>query len=433
MSGFRCQVSGFGKLIFQLWLVTGLLFGFVRNPAAGQSAEIVSDPIQTIRTLAVSDTDTDASAALPGTPAAETDPDGNGMEVLCLPGVYLIEPDSCNPLGPSEYLTDYVEGGGVYPEPPFTGKKIDPALMDVPYQYARINVDNSETIYLYNSPEEAANSVNPVGSISSGAIRYVSYTDVVDIGSGHYVHSKGRDLWLRASPAAVSTSTLGRTFTKTPEYDFGWIVEGCNPYLEMDYNKGLNTTVYYNREDVVNCYETVETKDTTWFRIGENQWVDRIHFRAAHINTTPPPEIPTDRWIEVDLLEQVVMVYENYELIYACMVATGMKPYYTQPGIFQIYQKNDSENMTGSFETDKSDYYWLEDVPFTMYFDKLRAFHGAYWRAWYGYEQSHGCVNMSNGDAHWLYNWANLGEWVYVHDPSGKTPTDPELYQEGGA
>ena len=115
------------------------------------------------------------------------------------------------------------------------------------------------------------------------------------------------------------------------------------------------------------------------------------------------------------------------------MVATGMKPYYTQPGIFQIYQKNDSENMTGSFETDQSDYYWLEDVPFTMYFDKLRAFHGAYWRAWYGYEQSHGCVNMSNGDAHWLYNWANLGEWVYVHDPSGKTPTDPELYQEGGA
>ena len=235
MSGFRCQVSDFGKLFFQLCLSVCLVFCFCRNNATGQSAEIVSDMIQP---LTVSETGTADAAVLSGTPAAEKDPDGNGMEVLCLPGVYLIEPDSCNPLGPSEYLTDYVEGGGVYPEPPFTGKKIDPALMDVPYQYARINVDNSEIIYLYNSPEEAANSINPVGSISSGAIRYVSYTDVVDIGSGHYVHSKGRDLWLRASPAAVSTSTLGRTFTKTPEYDFGWIVEGCNPYLEMDYKIG---------------------------------------------------------------------------------------------------------------------------------------------------------------------------------------------------
>ena len=439
----RCRVSGFKfqgivsrYVILILFLCFGLRMGLM-NAAAQTADVIVRDGIQT-EAAAVDELQGTSAAegeitAVTGTPEAKAAADGNGMEVLCLPGVYLIEPDFCNPLGPSEYLTDYVENGGVYPEPPFTGKKIDPALMEVPYQYARINADNSDIIYLYNSPEEAANSINPVGSISSGAIRYVSYTDVVDIGSGHYVHSKGRDLWLRASPAAVSTSTLGRTFTKTPEYDFGWIVEGCNPYLEADYNKGLNTTVYYNREDVVNCYETIETRDTTWFRIGENQWVDRIHFRAAHINTTPPPEIPSDRWIEVDLLEQVVMVYENYELIYACMVATGMKPYYTQPGIFQIYQKNESENMTGSFETDQSDYYWLEDVPFTMYFDKLRAFHGAYWRAWYGYEQSHGCVNMSNGDAHWLYNWANLGEWVYVHDPSGKTPTDPELYQEGGA
>ena len=303
---------------------------------------------------------TRSAAAQESTPAAETETaevsDGNGSEVLCLPDAYLTDPGSCNPLGPSEYLTEYVQNGGVYPEPPFTGKKLDPELSEVPYRYARINADNQDIIYLYNSPQEAANSTNPVGTISSGAIRYVSYTDTVDIGSGHYVRSKGRELWLRASPAAVSSATLGRTFTKTPEYEFGWIVEGCNPYLEPNYNHGMSS-VYYNREDVVNLYETIETKDTTWFRIGENQWVDRIHFRAAHFNTTPPAEIPTDRWIEVDLLEQVVMVYENYELIYACMVATGMKPYYTQPGIFQIYQKNESENMTGSFETDKSDYY----------------------------------------------------------------------------
>lgn len=30
-------------------------------------------------------------------------------------------------------------------------------------------------------------------------------------------------------------------------------------------------------------------------------------------------------------------------------------------------------------------------------------------------------------------NWAEEGGWVYVHDPSGKTPTDPAVYGEGGA
>lgn len=369
----------------------------------------------------------------PTEPAAAEKPSrGNDSEILCVPGIYQVDPDVCNPLGASEYLTDLADQGIHIPELPFSGKRLDPELSNVPYQYAKINIDNWEVANLYNSAEEAAAGGPTSSFISTGAIRYVSYDSVVEIDGKSYVHSKSLEKWLRASPAAVTPATLGRTFEKTPERDFGWVVEACNPYLEPDYNKGLSSAYYY-REEVLQVYEIIEAKDTTWFKVGENQWLDRIHFRCAHINTTPPPEIPASRWIEVDLLEQVVMVYENYELVYADMIASGMKPYYTRPGVFQIYEKKESEDMTGSFETDKSDYYWLEDVPFTMYFDQLRAFHGAYWRAWFGYEQSHGCVNMSNGDAHWLYNWANIGDWVYVHDPSGETPTDSEFYKEGGA
>jgi len=41
-------------------------------------------------------------------------------------------------------------------------------------------------------------------------------------------------------------------------------------------------------------------------------------------------------------------------------------------------------------------------------------------------------VNLSVADSHWLYDWANEGDYVYVWDPSGKTPTDPALYGSGG-
>ncbi len=87
--------------------------------------------------------------------------------------------------------------------------------------------------------------------------------------------------------------------------------------------------------------------------------------------------------------------------------------------------------MQGSFETDRSDFYYLQDVPWTMYFDEARALHATYWHTLFGYTQSHGCVNLSPGDARWLYEWAEIGDYVYVHDPSGQTPTDGDYYGPG--
>ena len=110
-----------------------------------------------------------------------------------------------------------------------------------------------------------------------------------------------------------------------------------------------------------------------------------------------------------------------------------LRSVYTRPGLFQIYKKKPLETMTGAFEADKLDYYYLEDVPWTMYFDQARALHGAYWRPWFGVAGTHGCVNFSLGDANWLFQWAKEGDWVSVWDASGKTPTDPKFYGAGGA
>jgi hypothetical protein len=84
--------------------------------------------------------------------------------------------------------------------------------------------------------------------------------------------------------------------------------------------------------------------------------------------------------------------------------------------------------MRGGVEKDGSDRYYLEDIPWAMFFDQGRAFHGEYWHDHLGYRSSHGCANLSFSDARWLYEWARLGDWVYVWDPSGQTPVDPRLY-----
>lgn len=314
----------------------------------------------------------------------------------------------------------------------FNPQTLDPSLSTIPYSYAKLNIEPWESAPLYGSAADAAAGANPVNYIPAGGIRYVSYTNRMDIDGGKYVQAKNGG-WLRASPAVVSPVTLGRTFATPPTTNFGWVFESCNPYMSPSYKGGINTLAWFNREEVLQVFEIVENSESIWFRVGENQWLDRIHFRAAIINSQPPAEVTSDRWIELDLAEQVVLVYENRQLIYAVMVATGMEPFYTQPGVFQVYDMKEAENMTGSFEADRSDFYSLEDVPFVIYHDQARAFHGAFWRAWFGLEQSHGCINMTVGDAHWLYDWTEINDFVWVHDRTGKTPTDPAFYGAGGA
>jgi len=172
---------------------------------------------------------------------------------------------------------------------------------------------------------------------------------------------------------------------------------------------------------------------TTWLMIGPDEWIDKSKTALVYPASTPPQGITNGRWIEVNLLEQTISVYQNNRLVFATLTSTGIPGWWTRPGLFQVTEKLEKTPMSGAFEADRSDYYYLEDVPWTMYFDEARALHGAYWHNYFGYEQSHGCVNLSPGDSHWLYLWANVGDYVYVWDPSGQTPTDPGLYSAGGA
>ncbi|MEA2009044.1 MAG: L,D-transpeptidase, partial [Chloroflexota bacterium] len=175
--------------------------------------------------------------------------------------------------------------------------------------------------------------------------------------------------------------------------------------------------------DLVQIYETEEVDDWYWYKIAPEEWIFQTAIAKVTPNTTPPAGVNADRWIEINLYEQTLSVYEDRELIFATLVATGTSPTWTYPGLFQIYEKLPVTEMRGGTKAEDNTYY-LENVPWTMYFDDRRALHGAYWRPMLGFPQSHGCVNLSIGDARWLYDWAELGDWIYVWDPTGKTPLE---------
>ena len=148
---------------------------------------------------------------------------------------------------------------------------------------------------------------------------------------------------------------------------------------------------------------------------------------------TPTPDwitdkylpLPTDeKWIEVDLSEQVLRAWDGEELVFETLVSTGKAGTPTLLGSFRIRTKIRSQLMTGPG-------YYLPNVEWVQYFVGAYAIHGAYWHDKWGTPTSHGCVNMRNHDAQWMFEWtdpvmpegatrvdataANPGTWVIVH------------------
>lgn len=349
-----------------------------------------------------------------------TPPEPDSGAVVCEPGVYLTTPSDCLPLGPSTYLTDLARQGLTVPLRPLPASRPDFSLTQLPYRYFHLDKDY---VPVYGAPGETG-----AGSqqFIPGFV-YVSYIDRVEQGGVYYLLQNGG--WIPGKGARVGeiSAFQGLEFHRTPRNSFGWAFEQI-PVLTTPGYSATQTGRIIAPFEVVQIFNTQNADGADWNLIGPGEWVEARKVAQVVISTTPPEGVTTGRWIDVNLAEQSLAVYDNYQLVFATVIASGMEPFWTRPGLFQIQQKKETETMRNN---DPSDFYYLDNVPWTMYFDGARALHGAYWRTRFGYAQSHGCVNLSVGDSHWLFNWAVEGDWVFVHDPSGQTPTDPALYQGG--
>ncbi len=365
-----------------------------------------------------------AQAALPQVPPAPENPSGS---VICPPGIYLTTPDDCLPLGPSSYLTQLAESGLSLPLQPLPAYAPDPSLNAIPYSYFHVSSDGAS---LYGSLSDAMNGTNPVQQLDPGTL-YVSYIDRQETDQGVFYQLRN-GLWIGGDGSRISIPGFqGLLFSSTPHNSFGWLLGATPSYTSPDKNSPQTGRSYY-RYNVVQVYSSqLDTNGKLWKLIGPDEWIPANLLGQVDPRTTPPPGVPGDRWIEVNLQEQTLAVYDKNKMVFATLIASGVEPFWTRPGLFKIYIKQKVGNMSGVTAADRSDYYYIQDVPWTMYFDEERALHGAFWHNSFGYERSHGCVNLSVGDAHWLFNWANEGDYVYVYDPSGRTPTDPSLYGAG--
>lgn len=344
---------------------------------------------------------------------------------VCPPDIYFIPPDECVPLGPSEFISNGLEQGIIFPISPLPGYTPDGSLNSLPYHYYKVTGEGTP---LYASLDNAKSNISS-GNLSPGLL-YTSYIDYISTDQGAFFLLRS-GYWINNNGARASYATFqGLLFSSQPSHSFGWVLTEAKSRVAPG-NDSPETGKSWKRYNLVQVYDTTTVDGLTWNLVGPDEWLSSQYVARVDPHTDPPEGVTGNRWIEVNLFEQTIAVYDNDRLVFATLASTGVSGLWTRPGLFQIYEKDSTYNMSGSTAADNSDYYYLEDVPWTMYFDQRRALHGAYWHNAFGYTRSHGCVNLSVGDSHWLYDWANIGDFVYVFDPSGNTPTDSTSYGTG--
>ena len=144
----------------------------------------------------------------------------------------------------------------------------------------------------------------------------------------------------------------------------------------------------------------------TAYRIGAAEWIAAADVRVFQPVPPPPLLVPGERWIDVDIDDQILVAYEGDLAVYATLVSSGGTATPTETGVYRVWLKESEADMKG---LNGEDPYSVATVPWTEFFspEKGLALHTAYWHDQFGTRRSHGCVNLAPRDARWLYFWSD--------------------------
>jgi lipoprotein-anchoring transpeptidase ErfK/SrfK len=128
------------------------------------------------------------------------------------------------------------------------------------------------------------------------------------------------------------------------------------------------------------------------------------------------------KYVEVNLSKQHLWVWQDHNIIYDAPITSGATGagFPTVTGLFSIYYKTTNTHLVGAqygprYNYDVFVHYWM---PFYSGF----GLHDASWRngkfggSDYYYGGSHGCVNLPDAAAEFIYNWSDVGTPVWVHN-----------------
>ncbi len=212
-----------------------------------------------------------------------------------------------------------------------------------------------------------------------------------------------------------------------PSYEIDLDTKKTKPAKAIEVFTAIQLT---GREEEVGGTRFSETRD--------GAWVKNIHIRVTRPGPPPKDLRPDERWVDVNLGQQTLVVFQGEKPIFATLMSSGKKSsikdkdHSTPTGQWRVREKHVTTTMDGDGSAAGDLPYSIEDVPYVLYFHNSYALHGAFWHRNFGVQMSHGCVNLAPLDAKWVFfhtdpplppNWHGAwssaerpGSLVVVHD-----------------
>ncbi len=111
-----------------------------------------------------------------------------------------------------------------------------------------------------------------------------------------------------------------------------------------------------------------------------------------------------EKWIEIDLTRQLLVAHQGNQVFLESPISSGLTNK-TPAGEYRIWYKIKSTLMQGGSRLNNT-YYYLPNVPYSMFFYGDYGIHGTYWHSNFGHPMSHGCVNSPTPVAEKLFYWS---------------------------
>lgn len=214
------------------------------------------------------------------------------------------------------------------------------------------------------------------------------------------------------------------TAANAPAAPFAFAVHPRNPRRRVVARSAPEPRARVARRLGARAIVAVEAIDGDFVRIAAGQWVARGDLRIVERSIELPAEVAQAarpeqvRWADVDLDQQLVVIYQGRTPIFATLMSSGRRGDETPTGVFRVTRKKVRTTMRSDRSRRQT---YSVAVPWSTYFNEGYAFHTAYWHNSFGKARSHGCVNLSPADALTVYKL--LGPelpagWsvVYGHD-----------------
>lgn len=353
-----------------------------------------------------------------------------GAPYVCVPSLIWRNPELCPTYGPGTTLYRIASIRLPDPLPTLPVQEIpydEEKESLLPHIYGHVK---TLPLNVYRHPMEAAMGLPPVRTMLSGDW-WLSLEGLVEYdGQQWYQINENEFVPAEAIALANPSKFQGVYLTEQPTYPFAWINRWVQPSVVPQ--GPPNEEVTLQRYQLVTIFAEERRGNELWYLVGPDQWVEQSY--TARVDVDPPPaEIPPgSKWIEVDLFEQTIAAYEGTRMVYATLISSGRTATATPPGLYRPWYKVREGKMSNpDVEDGNPAYYYIEDVPWTIYFHEGYSIHAAFWHDAFGFQRSHGCVNLAPRDARWFFEWSDpylpegidkmyIGAgtpatWVWVH------------------